>query len=471
MTARASTFRPARDASPEAPLSSIGTGRLPLAVILYFLMIALPIQFNLGPIFMTGVRAVLLVTTIPITIRLFSGQLGRVLPTDVLLLLYSAWNIATLFINSPLQAVSYGGSYVLEVYGSYLLARNYVRTPEQFRAACRGLFALLIFTLPFAIYETQTGRALLPTFIAKLPGLFSYRDYYSSLGGRRLGLERAQVIFSHPIHYGLFCASLISLALVAYRNLISPLQRYFLGLLVCVGVICSVSSGALLPMALQFGLMLWAWVFNRIRARWLILCGLLVFSYLVVDVLSNRSPITVFLDYATLSPDTAYGRIQIFEFGMNNVWKHPYFGIGLNEWERPWWMLGSMDNFWLVAAVSYGIPGFLLLLASYLAVIWAAMRRDFGGGGVIWQFRRAWIFMQVGMVLTLCTVDVWMTALSFVFFLLGAGVWLVSVQPKAVIERELIEKGRGSARHSGTHYTRFPGHGTRQASGPTPQDR
>lgn len=157
-------------------------------------------------------------------------------------------------------------------------------------------------------------------------------------------------------------------------------------------------------MALQFGLMLWAWVFNRIRARWLILCGLLVFSYLVVDVLSNRSPITVFLDYATLSPDTAYGRIQIFEFGMNNVWKHPYFGIGLNEWERPWWMLGSMDNFWLVAAVSYGIPGFLLLLASYLAVIWAAMRRDFGGGGVIWQFRRAWIFMQVGMVLTLCTV-------------------------------------------------------------------
>ena len=134
-------------------------------------------------------------------------------------------------------------------------------------------------------------------------------------------------------------------------------------------------------------------------------------------------------------------------------------------------MLGSMDNFWLLAAVSYGIPGFVLLVASYLAVIWAAMRRNFGDGGVIWQFRRAWIFMQVGMVLTLCTVDVWMTALSFVFFLLGAGVWLVSVQPEAVIERKLIEKGRSSDRRSGTHYTRFPRHGARQSGGSAARDR
>ena len=459
MTARPSIFRPAEASPPEMSRSSIGTGRLPFAVVLYFLMIALPIHFNLGPVFMTGVRTVLLATIIPLGLRLFSGQLGRVLAADVLLLTYSVWSIATLFINSPSQAIGYGGSYVLEVYGSYLLARNYVRTPQQFRAACRGLFALLIFTLPFAIYETQTGRAPLPTFIAKLPGLLSYRDYYSSLAGRRLGLERSQVIFSHPIHYGLFCASLISLALIACKGLINTFQRYFLGMLVCVGVICSVSSGALLPMILQFGLMLWGYVFNRIRARWLILCGLLIFSYLVVDAFSNRSPITVFLSYATLSPDTAYARIHIFEFGMNNVWKHPYLGIGLNEWERPWWMPGSMDNFWLLAAVRYGIPGLLLLLTPYLAVIWAAMRRDFGDSGVIWQFRRAWVFLQVGMVLTLCTVDVWMTALSFVFFLLGAGVWLVSAQPEVVAEEKATDQPEGAVGRSSARYTRFVGPG------------
>ena len=82
------------------------SGRLSLAVVLYFLTIALPIHFNLGSVFMTGGRAVLLVTTIPLALRLFSGQLGRVLPTDVLLLVYSVWSLITLYINSPLQAIS-----------------------------------------------------------------------------------------------------------------------------------------------------------------------------------------------------------------------------------------------------------------------------------------------------------------------------------------------------------------------------
>ena len=466
MTARASTFRPARDISPEAPRSSIGTGRLPLAVILYFLMIALPIQFNLGPIFMTGVRAVLLVTTIPITIRLFSGQLGRVLPTDVLLLLYSAWSIATLSINSPSYAASYGGSYVLEVYGSYLLARNYIRTPEQFRAMCRGLFAVLIFTLPFAIYETQTGRALIPIFISKFPGIYSWGDFYNLLAGHRLGLERSQVIFSHPIHYGLFCASLISLALVASKDIVSPVRRYFLGVLVCMGVICSVSSGALLPVGLQIGLMIWAWLFNRIHSRWIILCGIFAVCYVIVGAISNRTPITVFISYASLSTETAYARINIFEWGMNNVWKHPYIGIGMNEWERPEWKDASVDNFWLLETMRYGIPGFILLLGAYLAVVWAAMRRSFGEGGVIWNFRRAWVFMQIGMILTLCTVDVWVTALSYVFFLLGTGVWFLTAQPDVAAEESIMSLAVGPAGRLGVRYTRFGGNWGREGSGP-----
>ncbi len=409
----------------------LDSGRLPLAVALYILMILLPIHFNVGSVFMTGGRAVLLVTTIPLTLRLFSGQIGRVLPTDVLLVAYSIWSLITLYINSPLYVVSYGGSYVLEVFGSYLLARNFIRTPEEFRAMCRGLFAVLICSLPFAIYETQTGRALIPIFIAKLPGVFSYGDYYNFLSGRRLGLERAQVIFSHPIHYGVFCASLISLAFIGFKGLVGPFRRLLLSGLVCVGVICSVSSGAILPMILQFGLILWAWVFNSVQSRWIILSSLIAFFYVTVDIISNRTAMEVFLEYGTLSPETAYGRKQIFEWGMQNVWKHPYFGIGLNEWERPWWKSASMDNFWLLATVRYGIPGFLLLIIPYLMVVRAAIRRDFGDGGVIWQFRRAWVFMQVGMILTLCTVDVWETALSFVFFLLGAGVWLASVPAEA----------------------------------------
>ena len=453
MTAHPSPFRPAEAAPPEVPRSCIGTGRLPFAVVLYFLMIALPIQFNLGPVFMTGVRAVLLVTTIPLTIRLFSGRLGRVLPTDLLLLAYILWAIATLFINSPSQVVSIGGSYALEVFGSYLLARNYIRTPEQFRAMCRGLFIVLIFTLPFAVYETQTGRAPIPAFIAKLPGVQSWDDFYNVWAGRRLGLERSQVIFSHPIHYGLFCASLFSLALVGFRELVGNLQRYFLGLLISIGVVASVSSGAILPVALQLGLMAWAWVFRIFPSRWIVLIVLVTFSYVVVDLFSNRTGIEVFLSYATLSSDTAYGRIIIFDWGMVNVWKNPLLGIGLNDWERPWWLGSSVDSFWLLATMRYGIPGFFLLAAAYLALVWKVMRRNLGSGGSVWQMRRAWGFTQISMILTLCTVDVWGTSLSYVFSLFGSAGWLVSAQATSV---EVLPTAALSVEQTSQRYTRFP---------------
>ncbi len=449
-----------------APIAMTAAGkdtapaRLSLAVVLYLAMILIPIQFNLGTIFMTGVRTVLLVMIVPLTLRLFTGGLGRILLTDVLLLVYGLWNIFTLFLNSPSQAISFGGSYVLEVYGSYLLARAFVRTPEQFHAACRGLFIVLLCSLPFAFYETQTGRAPLNIWVSKLPGIHGFHDFYNAAAGRRLGLERSQVMFAHPIHYGVFCASLFSLAFVGFRDRIGTLRRYLLCGAVCAGVVFSVSSGAILPMFFQAGLIGWAWAMGRVKSRWIILTVLVVLAYVGIDLLSNRTPIVVLLEHVALSPETAYGRVIIFEWGMINVWKHPFFGLGLNDWERPWFKLSpSMDNFWLLVAVRYGIPGFLMLAVAYLAVVWGAMRRDLGPAADVLNYRRAWVFGQIALILALCTVDVWSTALSFVFFLFGMGVWFLQYRPPE--RREAVPAAPHSdfprALSGQLSYTRFAG--------------
>jgi hypothetical protein len=68
----------------------------------------------------------------------------------------------------------------------------------------------------------------------------------------------------------------------------------------------------------------------------------------VVDLLSNRTPFHVFVTYLTFSVETGYARIMIWNWGIAEVMRHPVFGIGLAEWERPLWKSGSMDNFWLV---------------------------------------------------------------------------------------------------------------------------
>ena len=80
------------------------------------------------------------------------------------------------------------------------------------------------------------------------------------------------------------------------------------------------------------------------------------------------------------------------------------------------------------------------------------MRRDVGEDSQVWQFRRAWAFMQVGMILTLAAVDVWSTALSYVFFLLGTGAWFAS-ESKPVAASAALENLPNEM--PGLRYTRF----------------
>ncbi len=436
--------------------SRLGTRKkLHLPVVLYLMMIALPIEFDIGPIFMTGVRAVLIVTLLPILVGLVSGRFGRVIWSDVLLLVYSIWIIITLFINSPDQAVSFGGSVAVELFGGYLLARAYVRTADDFAMVCRAIFTVVIFTIPFGMYESFTGLAPIPVLLDKLPYFYSVTDFYNELAGIRFGFERAQVIFPHPILYGLFCSTAVSLAFVGFKGVFSNPARYFISFLMIFGTILSISSGAVLPLVMQIGFNIWAWALGAVKRKWIFLLLLTALAYVVVDLISNRTPITVFLSYATFSEENAYGRIDIFNWGMKNVWDKPLLGRGLNDWFRAWYMHSpSMDNFWLLGTVRYGIPGFVLIALSFVLLIWQVMWRDFEGDRVLWNFRRAWVFTMVGLVFTLCTVDVWATAQSYVFFLLGTGVWLVSAQSRAADTDDdaLVHPEQSSTRR----FTRFP---------------
>ena len=86
---------------------------------------------------------------------------------------------------------------------------------------------------------------------------------------------------------------------------------------------------------------------------------------------------------------------------------------------------GSMDNFWLVMAIRYGVPGFCFLAVGYIVVIARVMRRKFQGDTVLQNLRMAWVFTFLGLTFTLCTVHVWTNIYSFVFFMFGAGVWFI----------------------------------------------
>lgn len=450
-----------------ANFSSV-TGKLPLLVWIYLLTIVLPVGFWAGPLFMTTLRLFLLVATVPLMINVLMGKYGKVYLTDFLFVGHILWAAVAIWANNPDRMIQQVGSVGIEFLGGYAVGRAFIRTREDFAALCRILVIIVLCTLPFSLYETMTGRPIIVELLRKIPGLISVPIVNIDI---RMGLERVQSVFAHPIHYGLFASVALSLCLVALKGAMSMTRRLVTGLLIAVCGFLALSSGALTAIALQFFFIIWAAMFKNVNHRWWLLVGLFVFAYVVVDILSNRSPLKVFMSYATFSAHNAYWRSIIFDWGVDNIIgsvergipASPLFGIGMNDWIRPHYMhSGSMDNFWLVMGVRYGLPGLFFLALGYIIVIARVMRRKFDGDEQLILFRRAWVFTFLGLTFTLCTVHVWTNIYSFIFFMFGAGVWFIAAEPgtgkdgDGPINPDTSEKMNT---HRSSSYTRFPAHG------------
>lgn len=451
----------------ESIQARIATGlmraRVPWPVALYIFCVVVPIWFQAGPLLMSTLRLFLLVMIVPLIVRLMIGSYGKLILTDILFFAHVLWMAVALVVNSPDQAIMQVGSVGMEFLGGYLIARAYIRTPEVFLALCRVLVVVVLSLIPFAILETISGRPLVVEAVRALPGINSVPVVTIE---KRLGLERVQGVFAHPIHFGLFCSIVFSLAFVALKDVTSNPRRWITASAIAVTGFLALSSGALLAIILQIGLIIWAAIFASVRQRWWLLVGLFVLAWIVVDILSTRSPMRVFMSYATFSAHNAYWRGIIFDWGMANVFGDaekgitgsPLFGIGMKDWVRPWFMhSGSMDNFWLVIAVRYGVPGFLLLALGYAWVVFLVMRRDFNADPILAQIRRAWVFTFLGLSFTLCTVHVWTSIYSFTFFIFGSGIWLIFAQPDVAVKprADRDPKVTSSEDRVLTRYSRF----------------
>ncbi len=427
---------------------ALRVGKLPVVIWLYILTIALPVGFNLGPLTMSLMRLLLIVMVIPLVLMLFSGRAGRIIAPDILFALHILWAALAIGANNPDRVVENMGSTAIEFVGGYLLGRIFIRTPETFLALCRALFIFIICTIPFALMENRSGSPMILKFIESLPGLTSFADVNNP---KRMGLERAQVMFAHPIHYGVFCSIMFAMAWVAFRGVFSDVTRYMVACAIAFAAFLSLSSGALLAIFMQGGLIGWAWMFRSNPARWKILLGLLAFCYVAVDLASNRTPVDVFMSYATFSAHNAFWRSIIFDWGMFNVWQNPILGLGLRSWVRPHYMgSGSMDNFWLVMAVRYGIPGFLFLALGYLDLLRRVAFRDLSSDEAVSRIRLAWMITFIGLTFSLSTVHVWTSVYSFLFFMVGAGVWLTDYQPVAKTKAAVTAPARTATPHART---------------------
>lgn len=419
----------------------------PLNLMAKVLMIAIvvPVFFHAGDLLLTPSRVICIVLIPILTVRLAMGHFGRILITDFLIFFYSTWVVISYLNVHGSSFLPFAGSQVITLLGGYLVGRATIRQPGDFLTLSRFVVILIVILLPFAIIESQTGTYIIPALIKSSGFLSSVAsiDY-----GTRMGVFRAQVVFAHPIHWGLYCSMILSLYFVTRIRHVSAFNRGCVALLILVATFFSVSSGPFLAALFQIALIAYLLLLKNVEYQWKILVWGFAAIYPVIEVSTTKFGMFAIAQRLAFNNATAYYRSLIWQFGTAQVERTPIFGVGLGWWGQLHWMTDSIDNFWLQMAVVNGIPASFSMIALFLISIFRAGRGHYVRGTDAYYARVAYTFTFVSLILSLTTVTVWNEVQCMLLFLIGAGQFMQqatepSTAPAAVAEPE---QGRGAQR-------------------------
>ncbi len=424
--------------------------KVPIPVVLTLLSFLCPTELSL---YIAGLRLpphrLALLILLPLALaKIVTSRDQRIRSFDVLFALYGIWTIAVYTYHAGQEGFVYGGSLALEALGGYFVARAFVRTSEQLRATMRiFIFAVLAAAL-FALPEMLFGHIYTHDFLARVTG------YYHPTGVEtRLGFTRAYGTFDHPIHYGTFCAALFALFWFAERRTV---KRRINALIMALATFLGLSSAPMLCLGLQGGMLVWDRVTRTLKGRLSLTLAAIAGVYIGMSLLSSRSPIAFIATGMTLDPWTGFYRMQIWENGMLNVWASPWTGIGLNDWERPWWMISdTVDAYWLVTTMRQGIPAFLLLALAIILLARNVMKHRYRhGDDQVYKIAMGWMMSLIALSLVGATVHYWNVVHTYFFFFIGLGGWIAD--PARAALASFTTKERAPARATDTKTSNWP---------------
>lgn len=432
-----------RAARPVGPVREARAGRssLPLPVAFLLLGLVVPFFIYIGPLRLTPYRILLLAMFLPCVFLWISGRAGRIRLADICVVVICVWSSLSFSVLHGTDTIEASGMLFIEILGPYLMGRCFIRTPEQFLAMARFLLGLVLILLPLGIYENVTGQDLVLRvlrLVGPVPTEVSMEP--------RMGFDRAQGPFDHPILLGVFCGSTVGLTyyVIGYGHSMQRRLRDVLA--VVVATFSSLSSGPLSAVVIQIMLIGWDRATHGVANRWRLFTGLAVFCYVAIDVLSNRTPIVVLIHYLAFSASTGMNRVLIWDYGTQNIIDNPIFGLGFNDWENPYWMSDSVDMFWILGGMRHGVLVLVLYFAMFfLITIPIARLRNLSLQ--MFDYRMGYIVTMAGFFICGWMVHFWNQALVIFMFLLASGVWMLDHKPEAEVGPpsgpDAVRRGRG----------------------------
>lgn len=418
---------PARSEEAHPSVAAEPAAKLPWPVVMFMIALVIPWFIYVGSLRLSPYRIVLIITIVPCLRRLIGGQAGPLRLPDIAILLYCLWAVICLAVvhgvNTGIQS---GGIVFVESLGGYLLARVYIRTAEDFHNMVWLLFKIVVFLLPFGILEMVSGqKPWLQLFGAVLPVIEATQM------DPRWGLARVQGPFDHPILFGVCCGSILAMTYMVLGYGQSFARKSFKTAIVAATAFLALSSGPLTALMAQFLLLIWNGMLSGMKARWKLLWLIIVGLQTAIYLRSGESIARFYISHAPLFDSwSAYYRLLIWEYGSATVMNHPVFGIGYNQYERPSWMVPSVDMFWLNHGIMFGLPGALFMALTFISTS-ALVGKQTIVDPKLNDFRTGYLIAMAGFFIVGWTVHFWNGTYSLFLFLLASGIWLADVSASA----------------------------------------
>ncbi|MDF1762120.1 MAG: hypothetical protein P1U57_01810 [Oleibacter sp.] len=389
---------------------------------LLFLGVCIPatITFNLGSLVLTPLRIVsfyLFLVSAPYVLNTWSKN--RVLKyLDILVLIHVLWAYIAMMKNHGLgEGIEGGGFYTVDFLPFYMLGRLIGLNSNYVKVFAKAVLIVAGFLLPFALIECIWGINLIKELLGQPTDFFE----------QRMGLNRTYSSFSHPILFGMFSSSLLGMlwfSLPGNKKVLSIII-----LLLCT--LTALSSAPILMFFFQLSLVVWGALMKNNPRKWKLVLWGSVSAILFIEILSPAGFIRWVIVNMTFNSQTGYYRLLIWEFGSAEAWRHPIFGIGYHDWVRPGYMNNdTVDNFWLLQSMRYGLPSTISLISVLLASVIAVSKSQLEE----WKsIKQGWIISIVGFVIVGMTVHLWSSAFSIFALMIGIGVSIGFRRPNSNI--------------------------------------
>jgi len=397
----------------------------PLILLFYSILIPPEMFIDFGGLRLYGFRLTEFLLLPVIFSRFWNGNI-KINVADILVVLAGGWILISLaFVHDLVFALERGGSFSADMLLAYLIGRVSIRRMADIRSFLTFVFPGVLAAGLLLMAESISGSHLLRGNVSKIfgsdvEGLFKLRQEF------RVGLLRAYGPFVHPIAAGIVITSFVPLYFMCFSR--SHLRLTGSGA-AFLGVFC-LSSSALLSLITAFSLI----GLDRVRGwikeiSWPVILSIMAAAAALVQLTSQNGIISALYRYFTFNPATGYYRTLIWEYAGAEALRNPIFGIGLNDWERPVWMLHySVDAHFLYLALQNGLVASLSLLGAF---IWTISKLAFIIGKQPSVNRRrilmGMVFCLSILLMTLFTVSVTTSTGAFVMMLLGAAATLIHI--------------------------------------------